>query len=403
MSEYKVEKQGARSHIVKLVVIGLIILVVIIAVVNRMTGTFEKVDESLERDAWPVNLMTVKQQTFSERITASAILQPMETADLTSEVAAKVKQIKADLGDRVKKGRVMVRLDGSAYYLNLQAAKAQLAQAEAQQTLASDQYKRMKSLFAEGHISEQELDTAESNAKSTLAGQNSALAQLDIAKRNMGETTIRAPFSGRVSSRSVSPGNLVSPGVPIISLVQDDVMKVELALAENEIKRVKPDMTAEITVPSIPGKTFFGKVTRIGVAADRTAGSFPVRVEIENKEYELLGGMRCSVDIVLESIPDAVVVTRDHIIELNNQKAVFIAQKSNGNYKARFSPVEINGMDGQNIRLLSGVNPGDLLVVVGQQSLKDGSRINPVEIDGSPTEKAEPDTADSEDSGKEEN
>ncbi len=369
----------------RLVVFGLVaifLVLILVAVLNRMTSSSDSLKGELTREQWPVSIRTVKPEPFVKRIKANGILQAMEETAMAPEVSAKVASIEADLGDRVKKGQVLIRLDASAYKLGLNSAQAQYAQAKAALELAADQYDRTKKLADKNLISDEALDQASTNFEASKAQKRVAQANLSIAKRNLKETGIRAPFDGRISARNASPGELASPGVPIISVVKDQVLKIDLALSEMEIKEVKNGMAAVITLPSMPGKEFAGTVTRVGVAADRSSGSFPVRVVIDNSDFELLSGMRAKIDIELKRYLEAVIVTRDNIVEFNNQDAVYVAEEKEDKTVARTQLVELGERDGERVRVVSGLNPGDQLIIVGQQSIKGGARLLIIEKDG---------------------
>jgi RND family efflux transporter MFP subunit len=369
----------------RLVVLGLgavFVVLVIVAIINRAASTSESLRGDLERDQWPVNVRTVKPQLFIKRIIANGILRPMEESAMGAEVSAKIVSIEADLGDHVKKGQVLIRLDTSAYQLGLSSANAQYAEAKAGLELAADQYERTKKLAEKNLVSDEMMDQAAANLESSKARERLTKANQSLARRNLRETSVRSPYDGRVSSRSGGPGELVVPGVPIITVVKDEVLKIDLALSEMEIRQVSAGMPAIVSLPAIPSKVFQGKVTRIGVAADRGSGSFPVRVEVDNADYELMSGMRAAIHIELKRYPEAIVVTRDNIVRVSDQDAVFVTEENDTKTVARTRLIETLERDGEKVRVVSGLEKGDLLIVVGQQSIKGGSRVSIVEKDG---------------------
>jgi RND family efflux transporter MFP subunit len=369
----------------RLVVLGLVALfvaaLVAVAMLNRTLSTGEKLSGDIERDIWPVNVATVVPTAFVERIEQSGVLQPMEEANLNAEVSARVLAIRADLGDRVKKGQALVILDASAYQLAYDSAKAQRADTAVMAKLYREQYERAQKLAKQGHISQEELDMARSNAGSFAAKVDLAEAGYAAAARNRRETTIRAPFAGRVSARHASLGELVAPGTPVLTVVKDDVLKIDLDLAETDIGRVRIGLEAVVEVPSV-GREFAGTVTRIGAAANRASGAFPARVEIDNRNGGLLAGMRCNVAVELERVPEAIVVTRDEVVTKGEEQVVFVAESDAEGWRAVQRPVTLGNRDGQSVRVLTGLGEGDLLIVVGQNSVKDGSRLTLVERDG---------------------
>jgi len=373
----------------RFVVVGLIALFVlaiaIFGLLNRALRQTERLEREVKHERWPVSVVTVKPEAFVERIVQSGIVRPLEDAQLNAEVSARVRLIKADLGDRVKKGQALILLDSSAYRLAWKSAAAQLADTRTMADLSRDQYQRAQKLAQKGHLSQEEFDRARSNADSFAAKVRLAEVNLDAAKRNLAETTIRAPFAGRISARTAGVGELVAPGAPIISVVKDSIVKIDLALSETQIKLVQKGMVAVVKVPAIVGRTFAGRATRIGVAAVAGSGAFPVRIEIENGDGALLSGMRATVEVELERVEDSVVITRDEVVKQGERHIVFVAVGSGDQSVAQAKPVVLGSRDGQRVRVVEGLEPGELLVVVGQSSIKDGSKLAIVERDGERT------------------
>ncbi|MHA1569347.1 MAG: efflux RND transporter periplasmic adaptor subunit [Alphaproteobacteria bacterium] len=380
----------SRTRLVLLVVGGLLVIGIVFAYFNRQMRVAEKLGGEETREVWPVDLREVVAEPFVERLLATGTLLPMEEATLTSEVAARVRSVRVDLGDAVRRGRVIAVLDPSNYRLAQESAAAQLAAAQTAAKLASDQYERAKKLAAAGHLSAVELDQARTNAESTAAQVQIAQAALNTAERNLRETIIRAPFTGHVSARHVSPGELASPGTPIVTVVKDSVLRIDVALAEDEVGRIQIGMTAQVTVTAAPGRDFTGRITRVGAAADRASGSFPVRVELDNSRGELLAGMRATVAIELSRQEGAIVVTRDHVVANNGGDAVFVAVEGSDGHVASLRPVVLGPRDGQRVLIREGLNEGDWLIVVGQRSVTEGSRLRIVHRNGEPVKAAEP-------------
>jgi len=352
------------------------------SVLNRRLTQVEKLAAVKKPDLWPVGVQTVQPQPFIERIVADNMLEPMERAALTAEVSARVQAIQADLGDRVRQGQALIVLDPTAYQLALDNAQAGLAAARVQVRQARDDFERVRRLAEKDLATREEFDRARTAMNTAEANEQMAGAALDTARRARNETVIRAPFNGRVSSRSISLGELASPGAPLMEIVKDDLMRVDLALSEREIGLVRPGMEAIVRLPAQPDRQWTGRVTRIGVAADTASGSYPVRVEVNNPEGALLAGMRAAVEVELRRVPDAVVVIRDQVIAREGRDAAFVVVEKEGKTLVEARPLTLGARDGQHLHVLEGLQAGELLVVVGQHSLGDGSEVAIVEKDG---------------------
>ncbi len=373
---------NGRRRLVVLVLLGVLAAAIAFAYYNRNVRVSEKLGGDHQRETWPVDVRTIEPELFIERITATGILQAQEEAMLTAEVSAKVRSIRADLGDKVRQGQALVVLDQATYALTRQSAAAELSSAKSAAKLADEDYKRAKKLFAKGHISQAEMDQIRTQHDAATARLQLAEASYGLAARNLNETVIRAPFSGRVSARSASVGELAAPGTPILTVVKDAVLKVDLALSEMEVMRAQPGMPVSVTLPALSDEEFVGRVTRVGVAADKASGSFPVRVEIDNADGRLMAGMRCAVAVELAQIPESVVIVRDQVVQLNGMQGAYVAVEAEGGYVAQARPLKLGPRDSERVLVEEGLAPGDLLVVIGQRSINDGSKLQIVNRDG---------------------
>jgi len=373
---------NGRRRLVVLVLLGVLAAAIAFAYYNRNVRVAEKLGGDRQREAWPVDVLTIEPELFVERITATGILQAQEEAVLTAEVSAKVRAIRADLGDKVHQGQALVVLDQATYALTRQSAAAELSAAKSAAKLADEDYERAKKLFAKGHISQAEMDQIRTQHEAATARRQLAEASFGLAARNLNETVIRAPFSGRVSARTASIGELAAPGTPILTLVKDTVLKIDLALSEMEVMRVQAGMPVELTLPALDDEEFTGRVTRVGVAADKASGSFPVRVELDNADGRLMAGMRCAAAVELARIPESIAIVRDQVVQLNGRQGAYVAVEAEGGYIAQARPLKLGSRDGERVLVEEGLSAGELLVVIGQRSINDGSKLQIVHRDG---------------------
>lgn len=373
---------NGRRRLVVLILLGVLFAAIAFAYYNRSIRVAEKLVGDSQRDAWPVDVRTIHTETFVERIKASGILQAQEESVLTAEVSAKVTAIRADLGDAVRRGQALVVLDRSTYVLTKKSAEAELSSAKTVANLAGDELARAEKLFAKGHLSQAEMDRLRAEYDSTAARLKLAEVSNGLAARNLRETVIRAPFSGRVSARMSSIGELVAPGTPIITVVKDATLKIDIALSEMEVMRTRPNMPVAVFLPALAADEFTGRVTRVGVAAEKASGAFPVRVEIDNADGRLMAGMRCAVAIELARIPESIVVIRDQVVQLNGEQGVYVAVPAAEGYIAQARPLKLGARDGERVLIAEGLTVGDLLVVIGQRSINDGSKLQIVHRDG---------------------
>ena len=229
-----------------------------------------------------------------EVVTATATMQPMgveieavgtaranESVEVTSKASNTVTAIRFEEGDRVRKGEILVELDGAE-------ARASLAEAEAALAESQNQFKRSRDLFTSKALSESQLDLIEATLKANQA-------RVDVAKARLADTIIRASFDGNTGFRRVSVGSLVSPGTVITTLDDATLIKLDFTVAETYIHALKKNLPVIAATAGLPGREFHGKVTNLDSRVDSVTRSIAVRAELPNPKGELRPGMFMTV------------------------------------------------------------------------------------------------------------
>ena len=211
-----------------------------------------------------VALRQVVAMPAPERLTLTGTVMAKETSDVTASVQGKVLAVLVDRGSRVKFGDPLFRLDSSSASLSAQSIRAQLGAAEAQEKLANDECKRSQQLLDKGAITrsqyEREMTTCTAAAKNTAATR----AQLQLASKSIADGIVRAPFAGVITQRMISPGEWVGPGVPLVTLVDDNPLHVDLSVPEVWVPRVKLGQEVSVEAVAYPGQRFTAKITKLG-------------------------------------------------------------------------------------------------------------------------------------------
>lgn len=185
--------------------------------------------------------------------------------------------VKVDLGSRVRQGQLLATLDEVSMQNRYQAAKAALKQAE-------DAYQRMKELHEKGSLAEMKWVEVQSKLQQ-------AQSMEAVARKNLTDCQLYAPFSGVIAEKSLEVGQNVVPGVQVLKLVSDDRLKVRISVPETEIARVARGQKAVIEAPVLNGTKAEGVVTEKGVQANPLSRSYEVNVSIQTKNTGLLPGM----------------------------------------------------------------------------------------------------------------
>ncbi len=349
----------------------LVVLVVVavgaITFFNRLEKGRGELVKEIKRTRTPVHTAVLAPADLSEEVTHTGALRANRDVMLTPEVAGKVTRVARQLGDRCARGAVLVQLDQETYRIAVldagaarQQAQAQLAQAERDLARA----KRLQQRSAVAAETVERADTAVSTAKA-LAGRADAAARL--ARRNLRKTAVRCPFDGVVAERRVEQGQAVAQQTPLARLVDDSRLKLQIKVSAADLARVRVGQRVTMSDPARPILRFTGRVSRLGVAADRVTRTFPVEVVLESDATQKARtGQVVRAAIQVAQHKQVLAVPADAVIYEDGQARVYVVRQR----KAQPVKVTVGPTIGQRVLLRQGVAAGDEVIVEGHHGLK---------------------------------
>jgi RND family efflux transporter MFP subunit len=321
-------------------------------------------------------------------IRAVGTLKAREISLLRSRVAGTVTAVLVDIGDRVKAGDAVIRLDRTNFDLAakqaeaaLSTAEAAISQAEAQFEQAEKEYRRQSELLEERVIPESRFEAAEAAYK-TARGRisaareqrNHAKAALESALENVGDADICSPITGIVVERNAELGQAVGPGFQLLRIVDQTSLKSDVALPEIDLGRIAIGTAAAITVDPFPGQKFAGRVAVLNPMVDEKTRTFRVRIEVPNPAGKLVDGMFARVKVSVEKRA-SLSVPRDALQRLPGSGTIYVFVVE-GN-KAIKRIVQIGTVGDQYAELLDGVTEGEQVVTSGTGRLRSGTKVLP--------------------------
>ena len=307
-----------------------------------------------------VKVLKLAPTRLVERVIAHGTTAPAHQVTYSAEIAGRIEHLSADLGDKVRRGQVLARID-------FQTLKAQADQAESTQKLAEATHKRLEALKGEDLISQQQID----EARAQLVN---ARAQLAIARANLAKSRVTAARRGVVSARYAERSEYVGPGSRLYEVVDYRTIIVEAQVAESQIANVEPGAPAEVTIDALR-KRFEGKIDAVIPTADRVSKTFTMRIEVDNPELEILVGMSAAVRVTAAIHDEVLAVPQSAVLEGRGERSVFVAADG----VARKRTVRVGVREADRVVLLQGVVPDESLIVVGHRDLVDGQRIRVVD------------------------
>jgi len=300
--------------------------------------------------------IVVKTQIFDNNLSLSGSIEANEQVEIRSEVSGIVESINFKEGSYVSKGQLLFKV-------NDVELRAQLAQAKTKEGLAAENERRAKLLLEKEAISQEEYDVAKADFK--LAKAQTQLIQAQIAK-----TAVKAPFSGKIGLRSISPGTYITPSLLVAKLVNINQLKISFSIPEKYANQVKSNTKLSFTVAGSTEK-FTASIYAIEPEVEIATRTLQVRAIAENRDGKLLPGTFANVELPLDIIADAVVIPSEAIVPVQNGKKVFILKDG----KAKEMIIETTTRTDASVLVLSGLKAGDTLITSGVMSLKEDDDI----------------------------
>lgn len=298
-----------------------------------------------------VNGVVVAPQDFANTLSLAGSIEANEQIEVRSEVSGIAEKIFFAEGAKVSKGQVLVKI-------NDVELRAQAVQAKTRQTLAAENERRARLLLQKEAISQEEYDIASADYKT-------AIAQTQLINAQIGKTSIRAPFSGTIGLRNISPGTYVTPTTLITNLVNSNQIKITFSIPEKYASQMKVNTPVTFTVAGSTEK-FQAKVYALEPSVEVTTRTLKVRAIAENAQGKLLPGTFANVILPLDEVEGAFVIPTEAIVPIQGGKKVFVAR----NGQAAEVMVETGTRTDKDIVVLSGLKAGDTVLTTGVLTLK---------------------------------
>lgn len=307
--------------------------------------------------AVPVQVQPVPRQSVSQYLETNGTLEAENEVDIVARTSGPVTEISTEEGRLIRAGQLIARID-EREALN-QVAIATVARDEAQLT-----FDRTKSSWDDGLVSREAYDTA-------LSQLSSARAQLESAEIQLAYTEIRAPFEALVVTRNIKLAQYVTPGTTLFRISDFTPLLCRIEVPEKEFPRIRIGQPAHLRVEAYPGDRFSAEVARLRPTVDAGTGTFTTTLEVDG-QGKLRPGMFASVYLQTNTHDDAIVIPRDALVLDSLGDTVYI---KSGDVAER-REVRLGLRSENSVEVIEGLGEGDLLIVIGQDGLADGTPVS---------------------------
>lgn len=402
-----------------------VILAFISIVAAGLTGCGKKSANTAAEPVIPVKVMKASTGTVTESTNYAVTVEPIFQSNVSPKINGKVVSVPVVLGSYVRKGQVLVQLDRTDAVNGVRQAEAALAsaranlnmikagsrpqeiamakstlnQAKVSYELSQKNYDRMKSLFDQNLISRSQFEQAEMALTSARAAYKTAQESLSMAqegatheqiasaeasvhaaqialltaKSQLPYTVITSPISGYVTMLNINPGEMASPGAPVVGVADLSRVYAVANVGQSVIAILKKGAPTSVAF-EINGERYSqaGRVDQFALAADSVTKTYKIKILLQNPNQKLKAGMVGKANFALRtSRKGSIVVPQDAIVSVDGEDTIYIAK---GN-RAVARRVVTGISDGKKIEIITGLTPNDRIIIAGQNRLKPSARI----------------------------
>ncbi|MFC1797487.1 efflux RND transporter periplasmic adaptor subunit [Pseudomonadota bacterium] len=313
-------------------------------------------------------------------------IEPVESSQLSFEVDGIVQAVNVEVGDRFKKGDVLAYLDNQSYRLSVESAKAALSRAAAVLEEKKSAFERETRIQAEdpGATTQKAVDEARSAYESQVQEVTYSQAKLKLSQRDLAHTELIAPYNGTVSSRFVEPSEVASSGMHMLEVYSDAALQIAVSIPEQIIGDVQTGIEGVMVLNNLPDKPYVATVSEVGSSAT-AANAFPVKAVINNADQQVRPGMTAELIMTFsdESMKSAYLVPVQAFLPGIEKDEHFVYLFDKASSTVRKTPVQVTGIQGDEVVVVGGIAPGDILIVAGVPFLADGQKVKPLAASGS--------------------
>lgn len=332
--------------------------------------------EPLETEPRPIRAFVVSDVASEQTRRYSGVIEATDTSALSFSAPGTVIEVSANVGDDVDEGDILARLDPAPFELDLEAAEADLARARADLELQRTELSRQRTLFARDWISAAALQQHEAAYAAASSGVDYAASRVSVAQRNLNNTTLHAPFDGRIAERAIEPFQELGAGQTAFRLNGEDALQIAFTVPESGLNQIEIGQSVEVRAATVDG-AFAARITEIAATA-RDGNAFPVEAGLLNPSADLRPGMTAQATLQIRG---------DEVGEggfLVPLTAIAPGEDGQHGYVFRFNAeagavervsVRAGGVRGNLVAITEGLESGDIIASAGVSFLLDGQEV----------------------------
>jgi membrane fusion protein, multidrug efflux system len=303
--------------------------------------------------------------------------------DLAFRVGGKVVSRAVEVGQTVRRGQALARIDAQDQQLQVEAARAQLASAEADLTLARAELERNRSLRAQNFISQAVLDAKQNQFNAAEARVRQQRAQLDVSRNTAAYTTLVAERDGVITAVSIEPGQVVSAGQAVARIARPEEREVQINVPENRLAELRAATGLAVVLWTQPDKPYRGRVREVAPNADAATRTFSAKISIVDADDAVRLGMTANVALASAGANGAatgVLVPLAALGDRDGKPVVWVVDASGAAVQPK--PVEVGQYREDGVLVRAGLAAGETIVIAGVHKLLPGQKVRVADAKG---------------------
>ncbi|HLR16925.1 MAG TPA: efflux RND transporter periplasmic adaptor subunit [Alcanivoracaceae bacterium] len=322
----------------------------------------------------PVRVVALTQSNIVPEMVLSGEVRARVESRLGFRVPGKIQERRVELGDKVKKGDLIARLEPSGEQLTVRAAEARVQSIRADLKLAQTELERVQALHQKGYASPTEYDRYKIQVDNARAGLQQAQADLNMARNQLEYTQLVADENGVVVQVAADAGEVVSAGQPVVQIAREDILEVEVFIPEDK-KALAEQGQATLTLYTLPDQKFVGKLREISASVDPFTRMFKARYQFVDAPSNVALGQVATVLLSSEQQITGLTLPLRALVGKGDDTHVWVFNEETGT--VALTPVQPLGVSGNSV-MVAGLEVGAQVVTAGVHVLVEGQRVRPV-------------------------
>ena len=325
--------------------------------------------------------LQLKARPVSSKAAIPGLLQPRRRVEIFAEVNGRVTEVGAEALDRVEADQLLFRMDPILAEVALKRARAAEKRAESESILARSNLDRERGLANVNVASQAALDASENAARQAQAARLEAEASIAEARDRLAKKTVRAPFAGVLREFPVEVGEYVHAGERVAELLDVEKLEITIGLNDTQVVSVREGTVVQLRAEALAGESFSGTVDAVGGALDVGTRKFPIRIEIDNTQGQLMPGMVAVVDLELDSPRMEILLPLEALIdEFGIQYAYVVEPLDDDRWVADKRRIEVRTLPflPTEVAVTAGLSEGEWVALSSVRQLRDGLPVRPI-------------------------